>query len=78
MGNLVLDNNLLTTISSLAERLKLSKEEIVKKAVNSYEKKVNQENSLMSYAGILDEKEADDILNCIYSSRQNKELELPG
>jgi hypothetical protein len=75
MGNLALDNKVLTTISTLAERLKTTKEDIVKKAVENYEKKLNKQNPLMSFAGILDEEEADNILSSIYNNRQNKDQE---
>jgi DNA-binding protein Fis len=75
MGNLVLDNKVLTTISTLAERLKTTKEDIVKKAVENYEKKLNKKNPLMSFAGILVEEEADNILSAIYNNRQNKDQE---
>ena len=73
MKNLVLDNKLLNTISSLAGRLKTTKEDIVKRAVNSYAKKITQKNHLMQYAGILAEEEADEILSSIYSNRKSKE-----
>jgi uncharacterized protein YfcZ (UPF0381/DUF406 family) len=75
MGNLVLDNKILNTISSLARQLKTTKEDIVKKAVQNYEKKINQKNRLMEFAGILEEEDANEILSTIYSNRQNKEIE---
>ena len=75
MSNLVVDNKVLTTISALADRLKTTKEDIVKKAVENYEKKLNKKNPLMSFAGILDEEEADNILSTIYNNRQNKDQE---
>lgn len=75
MGNLVLDNKLLNIISSLAAQLKTTKEDIIKRAVTSYAEKMKQKNRLMSFAGILDEEEADELLNSIYSSRQDKKVE---
>jgi len=75
MGNLVLDNKLLNVISSLATQLKTTKEDIIKRAVTSYAEKMKQKNRLMSFAGILEEKEADELLNSIYSSRQDKKVE---
>lgn len=76
MGNLVLDNKLLNTISLLAGRLKTTKEDIVKRAVDSYAKKITQKNRLMEYAGILAEEEADEILSSIYSNRKSKDIEI--
>ena len=75
MGNLVLDNKILDTISSLARQLKTTREDIVKKAVNNYAKKINQKNRLMEFAGMLEEKEADEILSTIYNNRHNKDIE---
>ena len=75
MGNLVLDNKILNTISSSARQLKTTREDIVKKAVNNYAKKINQKNRLMEFAGILEEKEADEILSTIYNNRHNKNIE---
>lgn len=76
MGNLVLDNKLLSTISSLAERMKTTREDVIKMAVNSYAKKINEKNRLMQFAGILEDDEADEMLNTIYENRHNKEKEL--
>lgn len=76
MANLVLDNRVLTTIASLAMRLKMTQEEIVAQAIDNYEKKINRKNRLMSFAGILEEDEADELLNSIHENRRNKEMEL--
>ena len=72
MGNIALDNKILATISILAKRLKTTKEEIVAKAIDSYVERLNPKNRLMKFAGILNEEEADQILNTIHNSRQNK------
>lgn len=58
MGNITLDNNILEAISLLAENMKTTKENIVRKAVHDYAEKVNQRNSLREIAGI-PEEEAD-------------------
>ena len=55
--------------------MKTTKEDIIKRAVTSYAEKMKQKNRLMSFAGILDEEEADELLNSIYSSRQDKKVE---
>lgn len=52
MKKMAVDTDTLTTIYSLAQRLKTSEENIVKKAVCDYEKRVNQNDSLMEIAGI--------------------------
>ena len=76
MGNIALDNRLLATIASLAKQLKTTKEEIIKNAIASYAEKAQKKNQLMSFAGILDEDEADDMLDAIYQNRKNKDTEI--
>jgi len=78
MAHLVLDSKLINTISSLAVKLKTSKAEIVKRAVDNYAEginKNNKKNPLMAYAGILTEDEAEEILNSIYRSRKSKNMD---
>jgi hypothetical protein len=78
MAQLVLDSKLINTISSLAVKLKTSKAEIVKRAVDNYAEGVTKntkKNRLMAYAGILPEEEADEILNSIYRSRKSKNID---
>jgi hypothetical protein len=77
MTNLALDNKLMATISLLAKRLKTTRENIVKEAVNNYAESINQKDKFMSFAGLLNEEEADDLLHSIYNNRQNKVVE-PG
>jgi hypothetical protein len=78
MAHLVLDSKLINTISSLAVKLKTSKAEIVKRAVDNYAEGVTKnikKNPLMAYAGILAEDEAEEILNSIYRSRKSKNID---
>jgi hypothetical protein len=76
MRNLALDDKLLSTISFLAKRMKTTREDVVKMAVNSYAKKISKKNHLMQFAGILEDDEADEMLKTIYDNRHNKEMEL--
>jgi len=78
MAQLVVDSKLFNTISTLAVKLKISKAEIVKRAVDNYAEGVTKntkKNRLMAYAGILPEEEADKILNSIYHSRKSKNID---
>ncbi len=76
MAQLVLDNKLLNTISSLAVKLKTTKADIVKRAVDNFAEEITKKNPLMAYAGILAEDEADEILNSIYRSRKSKNIDV--
>ena len=72
MANLALDNKVVQTISLLAKQLKTTNEDVIRKAVDSYAEKVNKENRLMKFAGILGEEDANEMLGSIYGSRQSK------
>ena len=63
-------------INELANKLHISENEIVQKAINEYAEKVKKKSRLMSFAGILSEKDADDLLRVIQESRTNKQLEI--
>jgi hypothetical protein len=75
MAQLALDNKVLATIAMLAKQLKTSSEDVVKKAVDNYAETVKQSEDMMSFAGILDEEEADEMLKTIYENRRNKDFE---
>jgi len=53
-------------------QLNTSQIEVMRQAVNNYLEKIQRKNHLMSFAGILDETEADIMLNSIQDSRVNK------
>ena len=46
------------------------------KAIYEYAEKVKKKSRLMSFAGILGEKDADDLLKVIQESRTDKQLEI--
>lgn len=77
MGNLALDNNILRMISSLAKNLKVSEQDVVKRAVGHYAEKIKtkKEHSLLAFAGALTEEDAGEMLKAIYNNRKNKEVE---
>ncbi|MBC8180269.1 hypothetical protein H8E88_04010 [candidate division KSB1 bacterium] len=64
-----------TIINELANKLNISENEIVQKAIYEYAKK-EKKSRLMSFAGILDENDADELINMIQKSRTDKHLEL--
>jgi len=69
MENMLLDNETLGIITLLAEQLHLSETEVLKQAVYDY---LQKNHRLLSFAGILTETEADDLLNTIQQNRYNK------
>ena len=72
MDTLTLDKETLTTLNTLANQLNASPIEVVRQAINDYVEKIRRKNRLLSYAGILEEQEADAILNSIRNNRINK------
>lgn len=76
--NFRLSKHSITVLSVLAQRLELTKTEIVEKALQAYFEKeyVEQHSPLMAFAGILSNDDADDMLQAIYSSRTDTERDL--
>lgn len=64
-----------TIINELANKLNISENEIVQKAIYEYAKK-EKKSRLMSFAGILDENDADELITMIQNSRTNKHLKI--
>jgi len=63
-------------INDLANKLHLSENEIIQKAIYEYAEKVKKKSRLMSFAGMLGENDADNLLKVIQESRANKQLEI--
>ena len=72
METLNVDTETLNIVNTLAHPLNTSPIEVVRQAVNNYIDKIQRKNRLMSFAGILDETEAESMLNSIQNSRVNK------
>ena len=73
MQTMMVTADLQGTIIELARQLRLSEMEILRQAIEDYARKIRKKQRLMSFAGILTEAEADDLLNTIQSSRVNKD-----
>lgn len=70
-----LSNQATLTLSFLEQKMGTSKTDIIERALQFYaKKKIANQDTLMGYAGILNEKEADHMLDTIKSSRRNKKL----
>ena len=64
-----------TTLSILTKKLHLSKTALLEQAIQSYAKKsLPKRNSLMEYAGVLQETEAEKILLTIKSNKHSKTI----
>lgn len=74
METLSVDTETLNMVNTLAHQLNTSPIEVVRQAVNNYIDKIQRKNRLMSFAGILDETEADSMLNAIQDNRINKTI----
>ena len=68
--NFRLSRQSIATLAMLEKKLHTSKTAIIEQALQNYaKKKIANQDTLMSYAGILSEHEADDMLHIIKSSR---------
>ena len=77
MESLILqDSRVLTRISQLAQEMHIPKQDVVKKAIDLYMEDVKKKSKLMSFAGILSQEDADDILASIKNNRLNKDMEI--
>lgn len=75
--NFRLNTKSITLLSSLSEDLHMSKTDILERAIQYYAiKKMRQQSKILEFAGILTDKEADDMLKTIKSSRHNKDEEI--
>jgi len=74
METLSVDTETLNIINTLASQLNTSQIKVVRQAVNNYIDKIQRKNRLMSFAGILDETEAEIMLTSIQDSRVNKTI----
>lgn len=69
--NFRLSKHSITVLSSLSESLELSKTDILERALQTYYEITCTEpdSPLMKFAGILGSKDAEDMLEAIYTSR---------
>jgi hypothetical protein len=74
MENTLLDSQTLSNITLLAKQLHLSETEILKRAVYDYLQKNQKRHRLLSFARMLTETEANDLLNVIQQNRYNKDF----
>ncbi|HEX9971943.1 MAG TPA: hypothetical protein VGD14_07730 [bacterium] len=75
METLVIKPGIRAIVADLARQLQVSEDKVVQQAVVEYAEKIRKKKKLMSFAGILKDDEADDILQTIQKSRVDKELE---
>jgi hypothetical protein len=74
METLSVDTETLNIVNTLAHQLNTSQMDVVRQAVNHYIDNIQRKNRLMSFAGILDETEANSMLNAIQDNRVNKTI----
>lgn len=74
MESLVIKPGVRAVVADLARQLQISEHKVVHQAIVEYAEKVHKKKKLMSFAGILKEDEADQMLRTIQKSRVDKEL----
>ncbi len=76
MQTIRIQKDLKNTISELANKLKISEYDVIRRAVLEYSEKAKRKESLMSFAGSIDEEAADSMLKAIRESRVDKILDV--
>lgn len=75
--NIRLDENILITLEKLSKELNTTKTDIIEKSIQFFSKQKNQkQNNILKFAGILEDKQADKILQDIQNSKNSKEFSL--
>jgi len=72
MEQLLVTPDISATIANLADQLKISKTDVLQQAISEYAEKVDKKKRLMSFAGMLSNAEADDLLQIIQNNRVDK------
>jgi predicted transcriptional regulator len=75
--NVRLDENILIILERLSKELNTTKTDIIEKSIKFFSNKKNQkDNSILRFAGILDKKDANNILEDIKNSKNSKDFTL--
>lgn len=75
--NFRLNNQAITALSQLENKMHISKTAIVEQALQWYAKKMLfSKGKLIEFAGILNNKEADALLHTIKSNKVNKDIDV--
>ena len=75
--NLRLEERIIVLLNNLSEEFHVTKTEIVEKAIEKFSKESRKKrNRLMDFAGSLNEKDADKMLNAIQEDKNYKEFLL--
>ena len=75
--NLRLEESMILTLNQLANELNTTKTEVIEKALQQFCKTKQQEqNSLLEFAGILKNNEANNLLDDIQNNKNSKDYEL--
>lgn len=75
METIVITPNIKAVVADLARQLNITGTDVIRRAVHDYAEKIRKKRRLMSFAGTLDETEADNLLRNILNSRLNKNWE---
>lgn len=76
MQTITITSEIQTILADLSDQLHLSEMEILQQAVEAYARRVQKKQKLMSFAGILTDFEADELLQTVLTNRVNKDVSL--
>ena len=73
MQAITITSDLQGTVIELAHQLHLPEMEILRQAIEDYARKIRKKQRLMSFAGVLTDTEADELLRVIQAGRVDKD-----
>lgn len=75
--NFRLSMQTIAILTTLEQKMHASKTAVVEEALRYYaEKKMHAQSGLLDFAGVLNENDADEMLNTIQKNKHNKKTEI--
>ena len=75
--NVRLEENIVLTLEQLSKELNTTKTDIIEKSIKFFsQKNTTPQNNLLQFAGILDKKESQTMIDNINNSKNSKEFVL--
>ncbi len=75
--NVRLEDNIILTLEKLSNEMHTTKTDVIEKAIQLFSKQKNKKSSnLMQFAGMLDESNADSILESIKNDKSSKDFSV--
>jgi predicted transcriptional regulator len=75
--NMRLDENIVLTLEQLSKEFQTTKTDVVERAIKFFsQKNMASHNTLLEFAGVLDTKDAESMIDNLQSDKNSKEFSL--